>query len=45
VAILDAVSAALDTEGLKAMMVRVEVDAEDPAVVAADFLAENGLAG
>ncbi len=45
VAILDAVSAALDTEGLKAMMVRVEVGAEDPAVVAADFLAENGLAG
>jgi osmoprotectant transport system substrate-binding protein len=43
VATLNAVSAALNTDNLKEMMVRVEVDAADPAVVAADFLAAQGL--
>jgi osmoprotectant transport system substrate-binding protein len=41
--VLNAVSAALNTENLKAMMVLIEVDAADPAVVAADFLAASGL--
>jgi osmoprotectant transport system substrate-binding protein len=40
---LDAVSKALDTEGLSAMMVKIEVDKADPAQVAKDFLAEKGL--
>jgi osmoprotectant transport system substrate-binding protein len=43
-ATLDAVSAALDTEGLKAMMVQVGTEARDPAEVAAEWLAEVGLA-
>lgn len=38
---LNAVSAALTTENLTAMMVRVVTDGEDPADVAADFVAEN----
>lgn len=42
--VLNAVSAALDTDNLKAMMVLVEVDAADPAAVARDFLTERGLA-
>jgi osmoprotectant transport system substrate-binding protein len=42
---LDAVSAALDTEQLKTIVARVEVDAEDPADVAADWLAEAGILG
>jgi osmoprotectant transport system substrate-binding protein len=40
---LDAVSKALDTEGLAAMMVKIEVDKADPAEVAKDWLAEKGL--
>ena len=42
VATLDDVNAALDTETLKELMVRVEVDAEATDVVAADWLAEQG---
>lgn len=40
---LDAVSASLTTDKLKAMMVEVEVEAADPADVAADYLAAEGL--
>lgn len=40
---LNAVSRALNTDNLKAMMVEIEVDAADPAAVAAAFLAEQGL--
>lgn len=42
---LNAVSASLTTEKLKAMMVEVEANAADPAEVAADYLAAEGLAG
>jgi osmoprotectant transport system substrate-binding protein len=42
--VLNEVSATLDTDGLKELMVRVEADAEAPADVAGDWLAENGLA-
>lgn len=42
---LDAVSASLTTDKLKAMMVEVEVEAADPADVAADYLAAEGLGG
>jgi osmoprotectant transport system substrate-binding protein len=42
---LNAVSAALDTETMIQLNTRVEVDEEDPADVAADFLQENGLLG
>jgi glycine betaine/choline ABC-type transport system substrate-binding protein len=42
---LNAVSAALDTETMIQLNSRVEVDEEDPADVAADFLEENGLLG
>jgi glycine betaine/choline ABC-type transport system substrate-binding protein len=42
---LNAVSAALDTETMIELNSRVEVDEEDPADVAADFLQENGLLG
>jgi osmoprotectant transport system substrate-binding protein len=40
---LDAVSAKLTTENLKEMVKRVEVDKDDAATVADDFLSENGL--
>jgi osmoprotectant transport system substrate-binding protein len=43
-AALNAVSAKLSTENLKGMVKRVEVDKEDPATVAKDFLTEHGLA-
>src|ERR671919_1021643 len=42
---LNAISAALDTETMTELNGRVEVDEEDPADVAADFLEENGLLG
>lgn len=41
--ILNAVSAAMDTETLTALGVRVAVDQEDVADVAADWLEQNGL--
>ena len=40
---LDAVSQKLTTENLKGLVKRVEVDKDDPATVADDFLSENGL--
>jgi osmoprotectant transport system substrate-binding protein len=40
---LDAVSQKLTTENLKEMVKRVEVDKDDAATVADDFLSENGL--
>jgi osmoprotectant transport system substrate-binding protein len=40
---LDAVSAALNTENLKELVKRVEVDKDDAESVAADFLGEHGL--
>jgi osmoprotectant transport system substrate-binding protein len=40
---LDAVSAKLTTDNLKAMVKRVEVDKDDAATVADEFLSENGL--
>ncbi|GGL34898.1 ABC transporter substrate-binding protein [Planomonospora parontospora] len=40
---LDAVSAKLDTAGLVALMKRVAVDKDDAAVVAKDWLMQNGL--
>jgi osmoprotectant transport system substrate-binding protein len=40
---LDAISAALTTENVTELNGRVEIDGEDPAAVAADFLEENGL--
>jgi osmoprotectant transport system substrate-binding protein len=40
---LDAVSAALNTENLKELVKRVEVDKDDAESVAADFLSEQGL--
>jgi osmoprotectant transport system substrate-binding protein len=40
---LNAVSAALNTENLKELVKRVEVDKDDAESVAADFLDENGL--
>ena len=40
---LEAVSAALDTETLGALVTRVVIDKEDPEDVAADFLDEAGL--
>jgi glycine betaine/choline ABC-type transport system substrate-binding protein len=40
---LDAISAALTTENVTELNGRVEIDGEDPADVAADFLEENGL--
>jgi osmoprotectant transport system substrate-binding protein len=42
---LNAISAALDTQTMTELNGRVEVDEEDPADVAADFLEENGLLG
>ena len=43
-AALNAVSAALDTETLAALLERVVIDKEDAEDVAADFLSEHGLA-
>jgi osmoprotectant transport system substrate-binding protein len=40
---LNGVSAKLTTDNLKRMVKRVEVDKEDPATVAGDFLSEHGL--
>jgi osmoprotectant transport system substrate-binding protein len=40
---LDAVSAALNTENLKELVKRVEVDKDDAETVASDFLEEQGL--
>jgi osmoprotectant transport system substrate-binding protein len=40
---LDAVSTKLTTDNLKAMVKRVEVDKDDAATVADEFLSENGL--
>lgn len=40
---LDAISLKLDTPTLVSLMTRIAVDKEDPPVVAADWLAENGL--
>jgi osmoprotectant transport system substrate-binding protein len=40
---LNAISAALDSETITALNKLVEVDGDDPAAVAADFLEENGL--
>lgn len=42
---LNAIGAALDTQTMTELNGRVEVDEEDPADVAADFLQENGLLG
>jgi osmoprotectant transport system substrate-binding protein len=42
---LNAVSAALDTETMTELNGRVEIDGEDPAAVAADFLQEQQLLG
>lgn len=41
--VLEAVSAALNVDNLKAMMVEIEVDKADPAEVAATFVADNDL--
>jgi osmoprotectant transport system substrate-binding protein len=43
VAVLDALSAKLTTEDLKGLVKRVEIDKDDDASVAADFLAKSGL--
>ena len=43
--LLNQVSAALDTETMTELNGRVEIDQEDPAVVAADFLEEEGISG
>jgi glycine betaine/choline ABC-type transport system substrate-binding protein len=40
---LNAISAALTTDNVTELNGRVEIDGEDPADVAADFLQENGL--
>ena len=40
---LDSVSAVLTTEALQALNAQVEVDRKDPAEVATQFLADNGL--
>ena len=42
---LNAVSAALTTDNLTEALARVQVDKEDPATVAEDFLTENGVLG
>lgn len=42
---LNAISAALTTENVTELNGRVEIDGEDPADVAADFLEENDLLG
>ena len=43
--VLNTVSASLTTEELSALNLRVDVDKEDPAVVAEEFLTEKGLIG
>jgi glycine betaine/choline ABC-type transport system substrate-binding protein len=43
--LLDQVSAALTTENITELNVRVELDQEDPADVAADFLEQEGISG
>jgi glycine betaine/choline ABC-type transport system substrate-binding protein len=43
--LLDGVSAALDTETITELNGRVELDKEDPADVAGDFLEQEGLLG
>ncbi|HYH28360.1 MAG TPA: glycine betaine ABC transporter substrate-binding protein, partial [Actinomycetota bacterium] len=43
--LLNSVSAELDTETMTELNRRVEIDQEDPAVVAEDFLTEAGLLG
>ena len=43
--LLDQVSAALTTENITELNGRVELDQEDPADVAADFLEEQGISG
>lgn len=43
VAVLDTISAKLTTEQLKGLVKRVEVDKDDPAAVAADFLGQAKL--
>jgi osmoprotectant transport system substrate-binding protein len=45
VAALDAVSAKLTTDTLKGLVKRVEIDKDDPASVADDFLSREGLDG
>jgi osmoprotectant transport system substrate-binding protein len=42
-AVLDAISAKLDTEGLKKMMVEIEVDKKAEADVAKEWLSQNGF--
>jgi osmoprotectant transport system substrate-binding protein len=42
---LNAISAALTTENITALNGRVEIDGEDPADVATDFLQQQGLLG
>ncbi len=44
-ALLDQVSAALTTENITELNGRVELDQEDPADVAADFLEQEGISG
>lgn len=44
-ALLDEVSAALTTENITELNGRVELDQEDPADVAADFLEQEGISG
>lgn len=43
--LLDGVSSALTTENVIALNERIDVDGEDPADVAADFLAQEGILG
>jgi osmoprotectant transport system substrate-binding protein len=43
VALVNEVSATLTTEALTEMNARNQIDVEDPDVIAADFLADNGL--
>ncbi len=45
VALLDSYSAALTTEDLTAMNARADIDQEDPALIAEEWLTENGFAG
>ena len=42
-AVLDSVNAKLDTDGLKAMMVKVEADKQAEAEVAKEWLSQNGF--
>jgi osmoprotectant transport system substrate-binding protein len=45
VALLDSYSAALTTEDLTAMNARADIDQEDPALIAEEWLTENGFLG